>query len=151
MQGEAYGSKILDAVPFPGLMHALMEFKRRDWTILIVSHKTRTPIAGPAYDLHNAASNWLCHYGLLNTEQTNLNPENVYFELTKPEKIQRIAELECDWFIDDLPELLSDPMFPTTVRKMLFDPHRQFHGLAGVQLLHHWDDVVQRLSPGDAK
>ena len=32
--------------------------------------------------------------------------DNVFFESTKKEKIARIAHIGCDYFIDDLPEIL---------------------------------------------
>jgi hypothetical protein len=50
-----------------------------------------------------------------------LAAENVWLELTKQEKIQRIAKLGCDGFIDDLPEFLSEPAFPK-IQRLLFDP-----------------------------
>jgi hypothetical protein len=44
----------------------------------------------------------------------------VFFESTRAEKLSRIAELGCDWFIDDLAEVFSDPAFPPGVRRILF-------------------------------
>ena len=38
---------------------------------------------------------------------TGLSPESVYLELTKQAKIDRIAALGCDVFVDDLPRLGS--------------------------------------------
>jgi hypothetical protein len=51
-----------------------------------------------------------------------LAPERVYFELTKREKLERIQYLGCDHFIDDLPEFLAEPGFPSGVQRILFDP-----------------------------
>ena len=48
--------------------------------------------------------------------------EHAYFELTKQAKLQRIATLGCTHYIDDLPEILSEPEFPSNVVRLLFDP-----------------------------
>ena len=72
-----------------------------------------------------------------------LIPENkVFFLETKPEKIAKIAELQCDVFIDDLPEILLFEGFPAATQRFLFSatPHtheqwthtadwKQFHTL----------------------
>lgn len=46
----------------------------------------------------------------------------VFFEATRAEKLARIGRLRCDWFIDDLAEVFSDPAFPAGVRRILFAP-----------------------------
>ena len=125
LQGEAYGSRILEASPFPDVRAALDEFRRRDWTVFVISHKTRSPIAGANCDLHAAARGWLAANGFFEDQPTRPDADRVFFELTKEDKLRRIAELGCDWFIDDLPELLTDPEFPSDVGRILFDPHRQ--------------------------
>jgi hypothetical protein len=51
-----------------------------------------------------------------------ISPRNVFFEGTRAEKLARIAALGCDWFIDDLAEVFSDPAFPQGVRRILFAP-----------------------------
>ena len=42
------------------------------------------------YDLHGVAYKWLEDKGFFNLSMTGLLRENVYFELTKQEKLQRI-------------------------------------------------------------
>ena len=59
LQGEVYGRKILDAKPTKGLIEALIQIRELDIPMILVSHKTRTPIKGPAYDLHKAARDWM--------------------------------------------------------------------------------------------
>ena len=51
-----------------------------------------------------------------------LKENQVFFELTKEEKVQRIVQLGCTHYIDDLPEILE--MLPDTVQKILFAPHK---------------------------
>jgi hypothetical protein len=125
LQGLAYGPRILDASPFPGALAAVAEFVHRGWEVFIISHKTQFPIVGAEYDLHEAARDWLIKNGLLGDVNSPLQSDQAYFELTKSDKLRRIEYIGCDWFIDDLPELLTDPGFPSNVGRILFDPHGQ--------------------------
>lgn len=153
LQGLAYGSRILEASPFPHVFEALSEFHEKGWQVFIISHKTRTPISGAEGDLHLAARGWLSSVGLAGTPQSPVPANHLFFELTKQAKLQRIAELECDWFIDDLPELLTDPGFPATVGRILFDPHHQSPANATEILrFHDWGNVtslIERAGPGE--
>lgn len=122
LQGYVYGCRMLDADCYPGVMECLEACHRQGHTCCIVSHKTRTPYRGPAYDLHAAAREFLDHKGFLHESVTGLSPDRVFFELTKADKIARIGNLGCSVFLDDLPEILSDPAFPTGTTTVLFDP-----------------------------
>ena len=46
--------------------------------------------------------------------------DNVFDQQRK--KIARIAHIGCDYFIDDLPEILLMPGFPKNLKRILFDP-----------------------------
>jgi hypothetical protein len=45
--------------------------------------------------------------------------ENIYFMPTRDAKIQKIEQLDLDWFVDDLLEVLLDENFPTHTTKYL--------------------------------
>jgi hypothetical protein len=120
LQGLGYGRRIREAEIFPDALDFLREGRKRGWQMHIVSHKTGAPIVGEAVDLHEAARGWLESKAI--HAEIGLPRENVWFELTKAEKIGRIRELGCEVFIDDLPELLLDPQFPTGTRRILFAP-----------------------------
>ena len=62
LQGEVYGLHILKAEPAEGMLEALYELRQQGIPMVLVSHKTRTPYKGPAYDLHQAALSWLEKY-----------------------------------------------------------------------------------------
>jgi len=151
LQGEAYGPRILDAAAFPGVQDALIEFRRLGWTVFVISHKTRTPIVGPDYDLHAAARSWLSAQNWLSeeaglSEKPGFAIDAVFLELTKEDKLRRIVETGCDWFIDDLPELLTVPEFPPHVRRALFDPHRQAEPLPGIRAFHDWREAASLIA-----
>ena len=147
LQGKAYGSRILEASPFPHVLGAISEFRQRGWEVCVISHKTRSPIAGDDYDLHAAARKWLATYKIIDFTPHSLNHSSAFFELTKREKLQKIADVGCDWFIDDLPELLTDSTFPQNVGRILFDPHQRNEPLPDdVRRLYSWCDAVSVLT-----
>jgi hypothetical protein len=88
--------------------------------VAIISHKTRTPYRGPAYDLHAAALDWLEYAGFF--DRLGLPRQAVSFSEAKTGKVQKIKEFGCTHFIDDLPEILLAPDFPAGVQGLLFGP-----------------------------
>lgn len=122
LQGYVYGPGIVAAAPFPGVLDFFARCRRRGIRCIIVSHKTRTPFAGPPYDLHAAAHRWLAAQGLYDAADSGIARDGVFLELTKEAKLERIGRERCDLFIDDLPELLSEPTFPADTRRILFSP-----------------------------
>lgn len=123
LQGYVYGARMLDAQPFPGVREFFGECQRRNITLFIISHRTRHPFLGVLYDLHESAYGWLRSYGFLGTDGGLIPSGHVFFELTKSAKLQRIDQRNCDFFIDDLPEFLSEDDFPSSTKKILFDPN----------------------------
>ena len=122
MQGYVYGVRMRDAQPFPGVLEFFRRTRAAGIPICIISHKTRHPYKGPQYDLHAAALGWLELNGFFDPKRIGLARNDVYFELTLSAKLGRIAAAGCTHFIDDLPELLAEPDFPTKVSALLFDP-----------------------------
>ena len=120
LQGEVYGNRILEATAWEGMLESLAALQERGVELCIVSHKTRTPYLGPAYDLHEAARNWLTKQEFFSAQGLHWRDEQVYFELTKVDKIQRIQQLGCTHFVDDLPEILE--MLPPSVKGIFFRP-----------------------------
>ena len=132
LQGYVYGKRMDLVAPYPGVTACIAAAQRAGHQVFIVSHKTRSPFRGPAYDLHEAARGFLAAHRLTDPAHGGIPSAQVFFELTRATKLGRIAALDLDIFIDDLPELLAEPAFPTTTRAVLFDPDG--HVLDGV-----WD------------
>jgi len=122
MQGYVYGERMRDAQPFPGVLDFFRRMIDQQVPICIISHKTRHPYKGPKYDLHAAAVDWLELQGFFDPVRIGLSRSDVHFELTLAAKLERIGAAGCTHFIDDLPELLSEPAFPKRVERLLFDP-----------------------------
>ncbi|MEM7164859.1 MAG: haloacid dehalogenase-like hydrolase [Planctomycetota bacterium] len=122
LQAVAYGERILEATPAPGVLTFLERAHNAGIPMSIVSHKTRAPYAGPPVALREAARGWLQHYEVLDRIRTGLTLERVWFETTKEAKADRIAQIGCSHFIDDLPEFLDAPFFPAIVEPLLYAP-----------------------------
>jgi hypothetical protein len=128
LQGYVYGARMDLVSPYPGFADFVATARQANHELFIVSHKTRHPILGPRHDMHAAARRFLDDHGLVGSEAAQIAPENVFFELTKDEKVARARTLACEVFIDDLPEILALAGFPDGMRKILFDPESQFVG-----------------------
>lgn len=122
LQGYVYGARMDLVSPYPGVADFIRDAQAAGHEVFIVSHKTKHPFMGPAYDLHAAARGFLADRGLIDPARGGIPPERAFFELTLKEKIARIGALRVDAFIDDLPELLAEETFPGTCRAILFDP-----------------------------
>src|SRR5690349_15166494 len=139
LQGLVYGERMAEAEAFPGAIDFLEQARAHGCELYIVSHKTRKPLAGPDYDLHAAAHAWLDqHVGV-----ALMPTHRRYFELTKEQKIARIAACGSMIFIDDLPEILLAPSFPNTIGRWLFDPQSSFAALTGVKRFQHWSELSE--------
>ena len=140
-QGALYGPGMPYAEPFEQALETMQALKVMGHSLCIVSHRSRQPYAGPAYDLHAAARSWvdqrLVNSGLIENGVT-------YFHETRGQKIAAVGNLGCEAFLDDLPEVLEDEHFPSTCRAILFDPERS-HAESKRQRVERWGDVLELL------
>ena len=116
MQGEVYGSKIRQAIPAPKSIETIRCFIERGIQVFIISHKTEFPYLGK-YNLHQSARDWLTHYSFFQKMGLISQKDNVFFNITKADKIEKVKEIGCDFFIDDLPEILD--LLPNEIHKIL--------------------------------
>lgn len=121
VQGLVYGKFIDLASLYPGVYEFVLRALASGHEIFIVSHKTelghfdesRTP-------LRQAATTWLINQKLVGDSDLKVKLQNIFYAEIRAEKINKIAELQLDVFIDDLDEVLSDRSFPKRTRKILF-------------------------------
>ena len=122
LQGEVYGPRILNASPSEKSLEVIKKLSKLGANIFIVSHKTKFPYAGPKYNLHEAAKKWLDHYSFLSTKGANIREDRIFFNISKNEKINKIHNLKCHYFIDDLHEILN--MIDTNIIKILYNTYQ---------------------------
>src|SRR5262245_39200459 len=120
LQGYVYRTRMEIVAPYEGFAAFLKAARRQHHEPVLISHKTRYPFRGPAYDLHAAARGFLAAHDLVGADA--FAEQDIHFELTKEAKIARIAALACDVLIDDLPEILAMDGLPVGMRAILFDP-----------------------------
>ena len=128
LQGYVYGPGMAAAESFPGVVEFFGRCVAENVPVAIISHRTRTPFLGPPHDLHQSARDWLITHGFADVR--------VLFELTPADKAARIAAVGCTHFIDDLPEFLGRPDFPSGVEPILFGE------------ANPWPAIESRLFPG---
>ena len=147
LQGQVYGKHMPEARMIDGVGDFLLRCKERGDTLYIVSHKTEYGHFDDSFiNLRDAARAWMANKGLFNQEKYSLDPYKVSFHGTRDEKVAKIAELELDCFIDDLPEVLSHPDFPSATRRLLFNINAAMSPetfLDPFEVFDNWADVPE--------
>lgn len=149
LQGEVYGPRMQDAVPFPGVMEFFEAACRRGLSLFIVSHKTRfANYDETRADLREGALRWMEARGFFAQDRTGLTRPNVFFADTRAEKVARIGTLGCTVFIDDLEEVFVDPGFPDHVSKVLFTSGNAPEEIGAIVAKATWTDITQHVLGG---
>jgi hypothetical protein len=142
LQGYVYGSRMELARPYPGVADFVAAARADGHDLFIVSHKTRHPLLGPQYDMHEAARGFLHDSKLASDDAIAVS--RIFFEATKEAKVTRAAELNVDVFIDDLPEILLMPGLPERCRRILFAPDGTA-AAGGFEVCRSWSDIRRLL------
>ncbi|WP_246509999.1 hypothetical protein [Bradyrhizobium glycinis] len=141
LQGFVYGKGIGGAEINPGVREFLAACRKAGASVHIVSHKTQFGHQDPdRVDLREAARGWLKSAGLIDTADAAISAGNVYFEDTLAAKVERLASLQLDVFIDDLVDVFEQPHFPRATRSILFTQSRPPHP-AHCEPLATWADI----------
>ena len=121
LQGQAYGSLMHHAGLKPGVNQFLFRCKASGVRVSVVSHKTEYSTKDPQkIPLRKVAMEWMKNIGFFDPDIFGISPKAVYFESSRYEKVQRISDLGCTHFIDDLQEVFDEPGFPSEVEKILY-------------------------------
>lgn len=141
LQGYVYGARMSEAAPYPGVIEFFQACRTAGIPVSIISHKTKHPFLGEQYDLHASATNWLEQQGFLGPARLGLPQGNVFFELTKQAKLERIVRCGCTHFIDDLPEFLAEPAFSANTLRILFDSNDLYADETRFVRAQTWEEV----------
>lgn len=139
LQGYVYGARMDTVVAFAGAANCIRALVEKGAVVYIISHKTLYPYRGTRYNLHDSARNWLDNSGFL--AEAGLGMHQVFFELTKEEKLARIGALGCTHFIDDLTEIFFAEGFPANTERLLFASGAQGE-TEGVQTFASWKEIA---------
>lgn len=140
LQGIVYGTRLDDARLYDGVRSFIRHCSGAGMDCVIISHKTLYPYLGEKHNLHAAAKAFI---------QSRDLGVNAFFERTKEKKIERIKQLHCDVFIDDLPEFLGLPGFFPHMVKILFDPlGRQKSPIPGLKIAGSWPKILDWVCEG---
>ena len=142
LQGRVYGKYMGRAELIDGVAPFLQHARECGAELFIVSHKTRYGHHDPErIDLREAARQWMTTQGFFTQEGYALSPQSLYFEETREAKVARITSLDCDCFIDDLPEIFAHPDFPSSVERYLYAPTASGEVPNGTHLCRNWAEI----------
>lgn len=144
-QGELYGPGMRYAQPFEGAVATMQQLTQEGHELTIVSHRSRFPYAGKRHDLHRAAQRWIA---------TRLQPagifmqhsNSVHFMQSKADKLVKIQDIDCGFFLDDLPEILEAPEFPSSTVGILFNPNNDDRKVARQPVISDWKHLIIKIA-----
>jgi hypothetical protein len=147
LQGQVYGKGITGAKLVSGVEVFLRRCRSEGSAVAIVSHKTEYGHFDPErVNLRTAALDWMARQGLFDGAH-GIALDNVYFEGTRADKLERIATLSLTHFIDDLEEVLTDPEFPPQVERILLAGQAQL-AAAPYVCCSTWYDIERHVFGG---
>jgi len=140
-QGLLYGPGMRYAKPFDGAVSTMQQLASDGYELAIISHRSRYPYAGPEYDLHDAAHNWIISQ-LHPNKIFDVPSQPVFFLETLEEKLKRVSDLSCDIFVDDLFTVLDSTDFPKSTLGILFDPANSVSHNQKVNRISSWPSLL---------
>ncbi len=124
LQAELYGLCINYASLSPGVAAFILDCRRSGHDVAIISHKTEYAAAAPnGANLRECARIWLNTQRFNAAEGVSFSDIPLYFADSRADKLALIETLGCAWFVDDLPEVLLDPVFPSGTNGLHFALH----------------------------
>lgn len=142
LQGMVYGPKMKGAKLAEGVDEFLKACNRRNIKVYVVSHKTELANHDDTRtNLRESAMRWMEYNGFFDAVGIGLASVDVFFEDTRSAKLDRISQLGCTHFIDDLEEVILDEEFPSQVLGILYAPDAAHHDLPGVAVANNWQEI----------
>lgn len=132
LQGEVYGKYIYDAKIDGVFIKFLKLLKKNNIIIKIISHKTKFPILGKQINLHQKSLQYLKKF----IPYELVINKNIFFENTLTDKVNRISECKCDYFIDDLNKVFNHKNFPSKTHKILYSNSKN-------SFSNNWSDIYR--------
>lgn len=146
LQGKVYGALMSQAHVVEGFGNFLEASRRASVSVYIVSHKTEHGhFDEERIDLREAARRWLRSHGF--SGPNGLPDPHVFFERSRSEKIERIRQLRCSHFIDDLEEVFREPQFPEMVDRYLLSRREGNLPIGPFKACRNWGEICNAIFP----
>jgi len=153
LQAKVYGQCIIEAHASTGVLSFFRKCREAEVPVYVVSHKSEYSANAPEpggtpINLRDAAWGWLEQHGFFNKNQIGLEYGHVFFEEKRVDKIGRIVQLNCNFFIDDLEETFLEPYFPSAIHKILYTKSEMSKPLSQVPNLNvigDWADIERHI------
>ena len=104
----------------------------------IATKNSRLYINASQINLHNAAKKWIKNKNLC--DLVSIDKKNIFFLESKKEKIDKIKDLKCDIFIDDLENILIK--LPKNLKKIHFTIKNDKKNII---MMKRWSEIHQIL------
>lgn len=142
VQAFVYTKGITQAKLNEGVGRFLKACLAKGIKVYVVSHKTEySDFDEEKISLRQAALEWMTAHDFFKADGLGLTREQVFFESTRLEKINRIKILGCSSFIDDLQEVFLEGGFPSSVEKILYASKGEDVLVEDVIVLDSWKKI----------
>jgi hypothetical protein len=150
LQAEIYGPRMMVAGLIEGVNNFFLQCRQKSIQVYVISHKTKfANYDSTGINLRDAALKWLNAKDFFDQKGLGLKRSNVYFESTRQDKISRIKNLGCKYFIDDLKEIFEERTFPNSTIKILFDQHNEYKSFKNGSIYNTWKEITELIFESD--
>ena len=142
VQAHVYGRTMNEAVLIDGVQEFVGMCRRVKVPVYIVSHKTKFAAQDTGkINLRQAALDWMTQKGFFEPKGLGFSADQVFFESTRQDKVERIRKLGCTHFIDDLEETFMEKIFPKDVQKILYTPAANGSLPKDITVMSNWREI----------
>ena len=130
----------MQAEIYKGVKESFKYLLKKNIKIKIISHKTQYPYMGEKVDLRLSALKWIESNILNEISDINFTRSDIFFENTIGEKVNKIKELSCDIYVDDLPEILD--LLPDKIKRVLFSSSANIDVNYKYKVMKSWSEFI---------
>lgn len=148
-QAIMYGPRIGEARLISHVGEFFKLCRMKNVSVYIISHKNENAAQdAEGINLRTAALKWMYDNHFFSMDGLGLNQESIFFCNTRQEKIRKIKQLGCKYFIDDLEETFLEEGFPPTVQGILYSPAVDHSRAVGkLTIATDWKEITQYFFP----
>ncbi len=146
LQGRVYGAHMSEASLANGVGDFFGRCRKLGIGLCIISHKTKFGHFDPdRINLRDATSAWMESKGFFEPDGYGFGRDDIFYESSREDKVNRIAEVGCTHFIDDLEEIFLAPGFPADTARLLYAPDVKHSLTDAFQAYNAWSEISDAL------